>query len=126
MTRTTAQELIVDETGRVTGVKAVRYDGTEVTLHANKGVVLATGGYAANIAMVCETNTYWSEDNMTMDVKTTNRSSLQGDGIVMGQAVGAAVTGLGWTQLMPAWLGGQRKPVAWFRRKRYLCQPGGK
>ena len=101
MTRTTAQELIVDETGRVTGVKAVRYDGTEVTLHANKGVVLATGGYAANIAMVCETNTYWSEDNMTMDVKTTNRSSLQGDGIVMGQAAGAAVTGLGWTQLMP-------------------------
>ena len=101
MTRTTAKELIVDETGRVVGVKAVRYDGTEVVLHANKGVILATGGYGANIAMCSETNTYWSEDDLTADIESTNRSSLKGDGIVMGQAVGAAVTGMGYTQLMP-------------------------
>lgn len=101
MLRTTAKELLTDENGAVVGVKAERYDGTEVILHANKGVVLATGGYAANIEMVCETNTYWSADDMTTDIQTTNRSSLKGDGIVMGQAVGAAVTGMGWTQLMP-------------------------
>ena len=101
MTRTTATELLTDETGRVTGVKAVRYDGTEVILHANKGVVLATGGYGANIEMCVETNTYWSPDDLTMDIESTNRSSLNGGGILMGQAVGAAVTGMGYTQLMP-------------------------
>lgn len=101
MTRTTATALLTDETGRVTGVKAVRYDGTEVILHAAKGVILATGGYGANIEMCCETNTYWSTDDLTADIESTNRSSLKGDGIVMGQAVGAAVTGMGYTQLMP-------------------------
>ena len=33
--------------------------------------------------------------------KTTNRSSLKGDGIKMAEEVGAATTGLGFTQLMP-------------------------
>lgn len=100
MLRTTAQELIV-ENGRVTGVKAVKYDGTEVTVHATKGVVLATGGYAANIDRVLENNVYWSTEYLTKATKTTNRSSLQGDGITMAEAVGAATTGMGFTQLMP-------------------------
>lgn len=37
MTRTKATELITDEEGRVTGVKAVKYDGTEVEITANMG-----------------------------------------------------------------------------------------
>ena len=53
MTRTTADELIVED-GRVTGVKATMYDGTEVTAKAAKGVILATGGYAANIEKVVD------------------------------------------------------------------------
>lgn len=44
MRRTTAENLIVDDSGRVTGVTGTRYDGTEVTIHADKGVILATGG----------------------------------------------------------------------------------
>ena len=55
MLRTTATDLIIED-GKVTGVKATRYDGTEVTAHATKGVVLATGGYAANINLVLENN----------------------------------------------------------------------
>ncbi|MBQ6326513.1 MAG: FAD-binding protein, partial [Clostridia bacterium] len=51
MRRTTATDLIVED-GRVTGVKAVMYDGTEVTAHATKGVILATGGYATNTDMM--------------------------------------------------------------------------
>ena len=98
--RTTATDLIVED-GRVTGVKAVKYDGTEVTVKAAKGVILATGGYAANIPMVLNNNIYWSEDYVTPAIKTTNRSSLQGDAIVMAQAVGADVTGMGFTQMMP-------------------------
>ncbi len=101
MLRTTAKELIVDENGKVTGVKAIMYDGTEVTMHATKGVILATGGYAANIEMVQETNTYWNEEYIADNIGTTNRSSLTGDGITMAVAVGAATEGEGWTQMMP-------------------------
>ena len=100
MTRTTADSLIVED-GRVVGVKATRFDGTEVTAHATKGVILATGGYAANINMVLDGNVYWSTEYLSTATKTTNRSSLQGDGIKMAQAIGAATTGMGFTQLMP-------------------------
>lgn len=100
MLRTTAESLIVED-GRVTGVNAVKFDGTKVTAHAKKGVILATGGYAANIDKVLEGNVYWSSEYLTRATKTTNRSSLQGDGITMAQAVGADVTGMGFTQLMP-------------------------
>ena len=100
MLRTDAQSLIVED-GRVTGVKAVQYDGTEVTAHANKGVILATGGFAANIDEVLEYNQYWDSSYLTKQTKTTNRSSLQGDGIRMAQEAGADVTGMNFTQLMP-------------------------
>ena len=100
MTRTTADSLIMED-GRVVGVKATRFDGTEVTAHATKGVILATGGYAANINMVLDGNVYWSTEYLSTATKTTNRSSLQGDGIYMALNAGGAVTGLGFTQLMP-------------------------
>lgn len=100
MLRTTANELIV-ENGRVTGVKATGYDGTEVIAHATKGVILATGGYAANIDMVQETNKYWDDSFIADNIGTTNRSSLTGDGITMAVAIGAATEGEGWTQMMP-------------------------
>ena len=100
MIRTTANELIVED-GRVTGVKATHYDGTPVTVKAAKGVILATGGYAANIEKVLEGNIYWSTEYLSTATKTTNRSSQVGDGIEMAEAVGAATTGMGFTQLMP-------------------------
>lgn len=104
MLRTTAEELIVED-GRVTGVKGIQYDGTQVTAHATKGVIIATGGYAANLNMVVDTNVYWSDEYLSASTKTTNRSSLQGDGIKMAQAVGADVTGMGFTQMMPiSWI----------------------
>ncbi|MBQ8080569.1 MAG: FAD-binding protein, partial [Clostridia bacterium] len=100
MLRTTAKELITED-GRVTGVKAVRYDGTEVTAHANKGVILATGGYGANIDLVQESNIYWKSEYIADNIGTTNRAELTGNGIAMAQAVGADVEGMGWTQMMP-------------------------
>lgn len=104
MTRTSAETLIVED-GVVTGVNATMFDGTPVVAHATKGVILATGGYAANIAKVMDTNKYWETQYITNSTKTTNRSSQVGDGIVMGEAVGAATVGEGWTQLMPiAWI----------------------
>lgn len=104
MTRTKAESLIVED-GRVTGVKGTMYDGTEVTAHAKKGVILATGGFAANIGLVLENNAYWDSSFLTTATKTTNRSSLVGDGIKMGEEAGAASTGMNFTQLMPiSWI----------------------
>jgi fumarate reductase flavoprotein subunit len=101
MTRTRVTELIQDGSGRVTGVRGIRFDGTEVEITARMGVILATGGYGANIKMVLDTNAYWSPAHLTAQIKTTNRSLSQGEGIIMAQKAGAAVTGMGWTQLMP-------------------------
>ncbi|MDO4521613.1 MAG: FAD-dependent oxidoreductase [Eubacteriales bacterium] len=104
MTRTKAENLIVED-GKVTGIVGTMYDGTKVTVHANKGVILATGGYAANIQMVQDTNAYWDPSYITDATKTTNRSSLVGDGIVMGEEAGAATIGTGWAQMMPiSWI----------------------
>ena len=99
-TRTTANELIV-ENGKVTGVKATSYDGTEMTFKANDGVILATGGFGDNIDMVLKYNEYWDPKQLTADVLTTNRNCASGDGIIMAQAVGADTVGMGFTQLMP-------------------------
>ena len=95
---TAATELIM-ENGKVTGAKAVTNDGANVTLHANKGVVLATGGFAANAAMVAEYNNYWP--GLTDSAKTTNAPTLTGDGIVMAKTVGADLTGMEFTQMIP-------------------------
>jgi fumarate reductase flavoprotein subunit len=100
MRETSADELIF-ENGRVTGVKAKMADGTQVTAHAKKGVIIATGGYAANIQKVLKTNKYWSRQYLSPNIGTTNRSSLRGDGIDMAQKIGAATVGEGYTQLMP-------------------------
>lgn len=101
MYRTTATKLLTDENGKVVGIEAEQYDGTKVVLHANQGVILATGGYGANIEMVLGTNEYWNKDELSANILTTNRSLAQGEGITMAEAVGAATTGMGFTQLMP-------------------------
>lgn len=100
LTDMAAKNLIVKD-GRVVGVNATGGDGSKVIAHAKKGVIIATGGYAANIKMVIESNRYWSSHDLLPTTKTTNRSTLTGDGIVMAQNIGASVTGMGWTQLMP-------------------------
>lgn len=100
MTLTAAQDLIFKD-GRVKGVNALCEDGSVLKAYAQKGVIIATGGYAANVKKVVETNRYWSNDNLTDQIKTTNIASMQGDGIWMAQDIGAEVTGMGWTQLLP-------------------------
>lgn len=106
MVRTTANSLL-QEDGKVVGVNAEMFDGTKVTLKAKKGVILATGGYAANIDMVKDTNQYWDENFLDGKLGTTNRNSLIGDGIMMAEEVGADKTGEGFTQMMPlGWVQG--------------------
>ena len=47
------QRLVVDSDGRVVGICARRY-GTDVTIRARRGVVLATGSFAYNNSMVAQ------------------------------------------------------------------------
>jgi fumarate reductase flavoprotein subunit len=98
MLETKAETLIVEK-GRVVGVKAVKADGTPVTVLARKGVVMATGGFGANAAMVAQYNNYWP--SIPLDMKTTCVSTVTGDGIAMGKAVGANLVGMQFSQLMP-------------------------
>lgn len=100
LTRVKAENLIIED-GKVTGVTGKMYDGTEVTMHANKGVVLATGGYASNIEEVMDSNEYWDSSYITKTTQTTNRSSLVGDGIEMAKEADADTVGMGYTQMMP-------------------------
>ena len=95
---TKAVELITDG-GCVTGVIAEKTDGSKVTLHANHGVVLATGGFAGNVPMVVEYNNYWPD--LTTNAKTDNTPNATGDGIFLAQAVGANTLGMGFAQMLP-------------------------
>lgn len=96
---TTAHTLLTDDNGAVNGVVCQQADGTKVTLHCDKAVILATGGYANNLKMVQDTNNYWP--SIPDDTGTTNASGQTGDGIVMATAVNAATTGMEYTQMMP-------------------------
>jgi len=86
------------ENGEIAGVIATGVNGQKITVRA-KAVVLASGGFGANTKMLKEYNTYWSaiDDN----IRTTNSFAMTGDGIQLGKSVGAALTGMGFTQMMP-------------------------
>lgn len=99
MIDTRATEFMMED-GKVVGVKATTTAGANVTLHANKGVVLATGGYAANAPMVVKYNNYWA--GLSDKMPSTNAPAITGDGIVMAEAVNAGLTGMGYSQLMPS------------------------
>ena len=98
-TSTTAKELVVKD-GRVVGATAVDTNGNTYTFTANKGVVLATGGFAANSKMAQEYNTSGKWKDLSK-VKTTNRYHCsQGDGIVMAKAIGADLATMEQIQLL--------------------------
>ena len=96
---TPANELIVED-GRVTGVKATAKDGSIVTLTANSGVVLATGGFAGNVEMrqqYCE-GEKWPD--LGTSLNTTNMPADTGDGIRMAEAIGADLVDMDQIQLL--------------------------
>lgn len=100
-TETRGTELLVDAAGKVVGAKAETTTGTKITINTAKGVVLATGGYCANPAMVKEYDKYWGE-NLSDRTLSTNLGTNEGDGIVIAQAIGADVTGMEVAQMMPS------------------------
>ena len=94
-TQTKVTELVKDAAGRVIGVKAT-LNGTDYAFNATKGVVLATGGFGANVKMRAEVNPFYGEG-----FKTTNTPAAQGDGIVMAEKAGAQTVNMGLIQTYP-------------------------
>ena len=96
---TKPDELIVDASGRVCGVKATGETGNAITLNAKKAVILATGGFGRNIEMRMKYDTLWG--NLDESVPSTNASGITGDGIAMAETVGAQLVGMEYIQLLP-------------------------
>ena len=91
---TTANEILTDANGAAVGVKATGSTGETVTVNA-KAVVLTTGGFGANLDMVVK---YKPELKGFM---TTNASGIQGQGIEMAEAIGAATVDMDQIQIHP-------------------------
>ncbi len=96
-----AEAILTDASGKVTGVKALRH-GQPITVKA-QSVVLATGGFGANVKFRQEVNTgVWKEVVLDKSIGTTNiNKAAQGDGLVMAKKIGAQLIGLSDIQLHP-------------------------
>ena len=99
MLNTCANELMVDESGRVCGVVATGETGNTVTVKARNGVIMATGGFAASVELRSAFNTQWADLGAT--IKSTNHAGATGDGIKMMQKLGADFVQMGNIQLLP-------------------------
>lgn len=95
-----AKSLIV-ENGKVIGVNAKGTDGSTYKLLANKGVILATGGFAGNVELrqeYCE-GEKWPD--LGASVPTSNMPGVTGDGIFMARDAGAELVNMDQIQLLP-------------------------
>ena len=99
MLNTCATEILVDENGKACGVVATGETGNTVTVKASKGVVVATGGFAANVELRSAYNTQWAD--LGDSIKTTNHAGATGDGIKLMQKLGADFVQMGNIQLLP-------------------------
>ncbi|MBQ7487641.1 MAG: flavocytochrome c, partial [Clostridia bacterium] len=94
MTDTTATAILTDDTGAACGVTATGKSGNTVTVNA-KAVIIAAGGFGANLDMVVE----YKPD--LAGFMTTNAAGIQGQGIQMAVALGAATVDMEQIQIHP-------------------------
>ena len=97
--QTKAEELI-QKNGRIVGVAATGPDGGKVVVSAKKGVILASGGFGANVKMRMKYDTLWG-GKLDGKIGTTNSPAITGDGIVMAEKAGAKLVDMGYIQLLP-------------------------
>lgn len=98
---TTANHLIMED-GVVVGIESTGKTGNKVTVNANNGIVMATGGFGQNIEMREKYNAV-SKKWPTLDetIPSTNTSGITGDGMVMAEEVGANLVQMENIQLLP-------------------------
>ncbi len=93
LTETTATQIIMVD-GKAAGIICTGKNGETITIHAD-AVILAAGGFGANLEMVAS---YKPELDGFM---TTNAPGIQGQGIQMAIAVGAATVDMEQIQIHP-------------------------
>ena len=91
---TTVDTILTDANGAAVGVSGTDKDGNTVVVNA-KSVVLATGGFGANLDMVTQ---YKPE---LAGFMTTNAAGAQGQGIEMATAIGAGTVDMDQIQIHP-------------------------
>ena len=91
----TAGKKLVEENGSIKGVVAEN-KGKEVVFNADKGVILATGGFGADVEMRKKYNDHYDEK-----YKTTCTEASTGDGIKMAEEVGANLVDMEFIQVYP-------------------------
>ena len=86
--KTRAGEILIDDKGKITGVKA---EGEEGHLEIKaKSVIIATGGFASNKALLKK----YCPENL-MIVEHSGLPGMDGDGLMMATEIGADTDGLG-------------------------------
>ncbi|EJX04302.1 fumarate reductase, flavoprotein subunit, partial [gut metagenome] len=88
---------IVRENDRapVTGVVVQKADGTEAVIEARRAVIVTSGGFSANAALVSRF------DPRLQSLQTTNMPGATGDLIAPLEDIGAATVGMEFFQLLP-------------------------
>ena len=90
---TTATSIMTDDNGKISGIEA-ESKGAKVTVNA-KAVILATGGFGANLKMVARLKPELE------GFMTTNAPGIDGRGITMAQELGAATVDMKEIQIHP-------------------------
>lgn len=101
--QTGIKKLVIDDSGRVTGVLAENKEKT-VQISA-KGVIIATGGYAANKELLKKYTPWYTESIRYRGLPHT------GDGLLMAMEIGAATEGLGQLRMLGPIFDGSRRSV---------------
>ena len=91
---TPATELIM-KNDRIVGVKA-KSSTTDYTFLADKGVIIASGGFGSNVEMRIKYN-----KDVDENILSTNTVGITGDGIVMAEKVGAKLEDMEFIQTYP-------------------------
>ena len=93
---------LIKANGRISGAVAENF-GRKVVVSANDGVVLATGGFGANVKLRQEVNTgVWKRIKLDNSIGCTNlKLAAQGEGLTLARKYGADVIGLDDIQIHP-------------------------
>lgn len=99
----TKAEEIIKENDKVTGIKATSPD-KNLTIKASRGVIIASGGYAYDPVLAkkyLNDKGVYNTKNLPEKLESTNHPGATGDGIVMGEKIGAQVIDMEHIQLLP-------------------------
>ncbi|HPB78990.1 MAG TPA: flavocytochrome c [Sedimentibacter sp.] len=96
----TKGESLIQEDGQVVGVIAKNPDGSKLTVKANKGVIIATGGFSKNAQLVMEYRNAEKWPLLDENSVSTNMDSIRGEGIIMAREIGADVVDMDQMQFL--------------------------